>query len=241
MLNAQGISPSVHSQKWEIPFIEGWIADQSHYIPFFILTETHLNNTHLDAEVKIMNFAAIRADRLGRRKGGAAIFLHDSLAADAKDLFSNGYCESVSVHNKANDLTLIGLYRPPQASPLCFQECLSKVKLFIQQCNSGNLPCVDWSTNTLKQGICPSNPDKTAMVALFDFMDDFFLSQFVLEPTRHNKSVLDLVLTNHASSIHSISVEKTLLSDHDMVLCNLRFQHQKITPPSSPQQTHLTT
>ena len=31
-------------------------------------------------------------------------------------------------------------------------------------------------------------------------------------------------LTNNTNTIHNIAVEKTLLSDHDMVLCDLRFQ-----------------
>ena len=100
LLNAQGINPSVRAHNWKIPFIERWIAEQSHHIPFFVLTETHLNNSHFDAEMKISNFASIRADRSGRSKGGVAIFLHDSLTADAKDTFSNGYYESTSVHNK---------------------------------------------------------------------------------------------------------------------------------------------
>ena len=68
-------------------------------------------------------------------------------------------------------------------------------------------------------------------------MDDFFMSQVVLEPTRYNKSVLDLVLTNHSGTIHNISVERTLLSDHDMVLCDLSFRHSK-TRPNSLNPTH---
>ncbi len=99
-----------------------------------------------------------------------------------------------------------------------------------------NLPCVDWSTNTLKRGNCTSTPDKAAVDALFDFMDDLFLSQHVLEPTRHHKSTLDLILTNHSCTIHNISVEKTLLSDHDLVHCTLNFQHPR-TRPSSPTPT----
>ena len=70
----------------------------------------------MDAELRVRNFTIIRADRTGRKKGGAAIFLHDSLAVDARDIFSNGYCEVVSAYNKANDLTIVGLYRPPQTS-----------------------------------------------------------------------------------------------------------------------------
>ena len=202
LLNAQGVSPSINAQKWKIRFIEDWVTDHPHHIPFFVLTETHLDSSHLEAEVKVRDFATIRADRVGRRKGGVAIFLHDSFTTDAKDIFSNGYCESVSVHNSANDFTIIGLYRPPQTSMQHFRECLYSIKCFIRQCHAGNilltgdfnLPCVDWSTNTLKPGIGISTPDKEAAESLFHLMDNFFLSQLVHEPTRCHKSILDLVL-----------------------------------------------
>ena len=35
---------------------------------------------------------------------------------------------------------------------------------------------------------------------------------------------------NHTDTIHSIAVEKTLLSDHDMVVCDLRFHRPKSKP-----------
>ena len=81
--------------------------------------------------MKVRDFATIRADRVGRRKGGVAIFLHDSFTTDAKDIFSNGYCESVSVHNSANDFTIIGLYRPPQTPLQHFRECLYGINFSI--------------------------------------------------------------------------------------------------------------
>ena len=52
---------------------------------------------------------------------------------------------------------------------------------------------------------------------LLGFMQKNLLSQHVNENTRKNKSILDLVITNNPESIHSVTVEKTNLSDHDIV------------------------
>lgn len=73
-----------------------------HPISLFAHTDTHLNDSHLDAELKNRDFTAIRADRLGRRKGGVVFFHKDPFNANTKDTFSNGY-------NKSKELPAIGL------------------------------------------------------------------------------------------------------------------------------------
>jgi hypothetical protein len=62
--------------------------------------------------------------------------------------------------------------------------------------------------------------------------DECLLQQVILEPTRNN-NILDLVFSNSSDSIHSITVAKTELSDHDIVSCTLlnpELLHSSQTP-----------
>ena len=44
-----------------------------------------------------------------------------------------------------------------------------------------------------------------------------YVVQLLDETTRHDKNTLDLIFTNNQDPVHSIKVEKTSLSDHDIV------------------------
>lgn len=70
----------------------------------------------MNAKVKIKGFTIIRVDRWNLVKEGTAIFLHNIFLNDAKGTFSNSYCESESLFNRASDITIVDLYRPPQST-----------------------------------------------------------------------------------------------------------------------------
>lgn len=70
-------------------------------IPFYILTEVLLNNTHMNAEVKIKDFTIIIPDHTKR------IYLKNSFSVDAREIFFNGYCETVSLFNKVNNIIIL--------------------------------------------------------------------------------------------------------------------------------------
>lgn len=122
---------------------------------------------------------------------------------------------NLSVCDKINDISIAGLCRLSEAPLQCFEECLKNAMSFLQKYNSENilvmgdfnLPNVNWPTNILKPSKCISTPGKEREDLLFNFMDDFFQSPFVLQLTRQNKNVLVLILTNHSGSVHNISVE----------------------------------
>ncbi|GAB1611278.1 hypothetical protein Ahia01_001415200 [Argonauta hians] len=166
--------------------------------------------------------------------GGVAIYLHESITADSTSTFSNGYCESVTIHNKNKNILIAGIYRPPHSPPHLFMECLEMtIKKSIQNLTTPtilimgdfNVPCIDWHSNTIIPH-STQHTDKMAATALLDFTDNFFLTQLVNSPTRNEKNTLDLVLTNNPTLFLATTVEKTLLSDHDMVVCNLTFHNE---------------
>ena len=71
-------------------------------LSFIALTETHLNNEVLDAEINMENYKLFRTDRENRTHGGVAIYLRQELAANASIItsFSNGTVELLALYIK---------------------------------------------------------------------------------------------------------------------------------------------
>ena len=65
--------------KTKIKTLTEIVLTSDSYIPYFILTETHLKSYHFDAEVACKNYNLIRADRPEVIKGGVAIYVHNDI------------------------------------------------------------------------------------------------------------------------------------------------------------------
>ena len=72
-----------------------------------------------------------------------------------------------------------------------------------------NFPSMTWDP----QMATPSNPSTDAFE---QFMDEQFLSQYILQPTRQN-NILDLFLAKSAALVTHVNITPTMLSDHDLV------------------------
>ena len=100
--------------------------------PFFvILTETHLNDGILTAEVDIPGYTLFRADRAGRSHGGTAAYVRNDLACQVLLSESNSVCESLVLKVKSLETILISIYRPPDSRLEEFSEVLGNVKTTI--------------------------------------------------------------------------------------------------------------
>ena len=86
------------------------ISDNS--IGIFI-TETWLNQDILDAEVYLDGYNLFRGDRVGRQRGGTAIYLKENLNGRFTRAFSNGVVDFVVATSKVLDSVFVSLYRPP--------------------------------------------------------------------------------------------------------------------------------
>ena len=242
------MDPGIKNQRWKIKALEEQILASAIHVPFFVLTETHLKSYHLDAEVLIKNYTTIRADREKRARGGAAVYLHNDVVPDVIEVYSNAYCEIAMVYNQATNIIISGMYRPPLAPFELFDECLTKLQDFINSVQSTpeifvagdfNFPFVDWILGEIPTGSSILLSDRKSATALFHFMDENFLQQLVTEPTRKDRNILDLVLSNNTDMIHSVTVQKTEKSDHDLVSCTLLhpefLPHPAERPPYTPE------
>ena len=236
------------NQKQKIQTLEEEVNNSQNQIPFFALTETHLNDSIFDAEVQINNYDVIRSDRTQRRQGGAALYLLQSITVDDIKKFSDNYTESVMTYLKKSNLIIIVIYRAPNTPANSFRNCLESVKTFIETHKDSdvimmgdfNFKFLDWPTETINKVGIPQDEQEQASVFL-NFTHKHLLTQMVEENTRKDKSLLDLILTTDCEMIHNINIERNQMSDHDLLRCSFthnKLQNDQETIHRSYQQKH---
>ena len=222
--------------------------NSENHIPFFALTETHLSDSILDAEISINNYDVIRSDRTQRKQGGVALYLHHTITVDDTNKFSDNYTESVMTYLKKSKLIIIVIYRAPNTPSASFRKCLHSVETFINKNKNSdvlmmgdfNFRFLDWKTETInKLGIPVEEQDQASL--FLNFTHKHLLTQVVQENTRNNISLIDLILTTDTELIHNICVEKSEMSDHDVVRCSFlhnNLQNEQETTTRSFQEKH---
>ena len=238
-LNVNGIAEK--SQKYKIKALDETIQSSKSKIPYFVITESHLKKRHYDHEIAIKNYTTLRADRPIREKGGVVIYMHSDLVIDDKETYTDTICQAAMIFNAKINLIIIGIYRPPRADDKSFQSCITKIDSFIakypradiQIMGDLNFPYINWETKEVNRAQLLTS-EVTSAHSLIYFMEKHLLTQMVKETTRADKSILDLVITNNDQAIHSIQVEKTELSDHDIVWTQLSYKDlMNVTPVHS--------
>ena len=233
----------MHKQKIKLKTLSEYVNQRNQSeseIPFFVGIETHLKEYILDAEVNVPNYNILRADRSKRKNGGVAIYSHHSFSLEDTQTFSNCYCELAMGYNKQNNITIMAVYKPPVCTPAKFGEVLEKMKAYKENYETAtllimgdtNLKFIDWMTESIrrpaniKQGISADERKNSEM--LLEFVSEHLLEQLVMENTRNDKSLIDIVLANDSEIISDIKVEKTNIgTDHDLIKCDLLLQRSK--------------
>ena len=94
-LNIEGMNPSLSSKSfWKVPYLDDLIKDCPEFIPFVTITETWTKQYITDAQMKISNYNLFRADRKNRIRGGAALYVHNSITVDDFWAYDNKFCEA---------------------------------------------------------------------------------------------------------------------------------------------------
>ena len=130
-LNINGINEAC--QQYKIKAIEEMIHSSNQYIPYFVITESHLKTRNRDIEIAIKDYSTLRSDRPIIYKGGAVIYTHNNFVVDDHDTYADKICQSVMVYNSTNNLILVAVYRPPGADATSFQSCMMKLEDFISK------------------------------------------------------------------------------------------------------------
>ena len=101
---------------------------------FIGITETWLDESVECGEILIENFSIYRADRKGRKRGGACLYIRSDIPVAPLLTFSNGMVESVIVKVPVWDAIIGVIYRPPDTSCEKWQEAISIIDEIITEC-----------------------------------------------------------------------------------------------------------
>ena len=184
------------------------------------ITESKLDKTVLDNEVKIDDYELKRSDR-SRQGGGVACYIRKDLSFNSREDFA----PTPDLENIFFDLllpkskpVLVGiLYRPPNSSGFLkkLNAAISKTKNFDNQevFILGDLN-IDLTGSTVRK----SNGIKRYK----EFCSLHGLEQLIQEPTRiteKSETLLDHIISNSAQKVSQCGVLNLGLSDHHMVFC----------------------
>ena len=207
VLNGEGISPKATSlSRWKITHISDILHETGSFIPFMSITETWLKGYITDSQVEIPDFNVYRADRSAIKRGGALLYVHNSLIVSRESFADDGVCQCVLLTIKSLNTVAASIYRPPGTKLSSFKKVIAFIQDYLD--NSGNydvyitgdfnFPNIDWETLNISSEL-GINGTLSAQ-ALLDLMSGNFLSQVVDKPTRIN-NILDLLLTNRSQYV----------------------------------------
>ena len=90
-----------------------------------IVTESHLNNNIIEAEIQMEGYDIIRGDRKERSHGGVAIYTSSNIISEILLTFSNTVCELVIMKLSQINHILVTIYRPPDTNYTEFREMIN--------------------------------------------------------------------------------------------------------------------
>ena len=193
------------------------------------LTETwlDLSGKVFHSEIQIDGYTLFHKDRTGRRGGGVAVYIRDTLQCCVNNSIRlDDKTESIWIDLKegAHAMLLGVIYRPPNTckedSMLLWQE-ISKASKYNNLCVLGdfNLRNIDWNLM-----IGDNEADD-----FLNVIQDNFLKQVILEPTRGD-NVLDLALINREELVQQVEVGGKLgNSDHSEIRLDLKWSETRNT------------
>lgn len=201
------------------------------------LTETHLTDDIKEAEVHFSNYVHFRTDRSERKKGGVITFVKETLASNTEVLLSesNSFIEVQMIHVRSLDLVYVNIYRPPACPRNKFGDQLMKIRDVINNLpppmptiiltGDVNFPLINWDSETVYGGTA----DMRAQAEEFlELAKELCLIQRINTPTR-DENILDIVMINNDDFIHNYTVDKTILSDHNIITIETNLTSTKQT------------
>ena len=226
LLNIQGMNPGINRKtRWKMKYLKQELqnrTEMSQMSPSIIaITETHLKPYIKKAQIQIPNYNFIRCDRKIRSHGGVLLYLHQSIPITDSVTFDNDVCEAVICISTPTKSIIACIYRPPDTFTSEFQELLNFLEETINKypdyeiniLGDLNFPNICWEYKSVSE---PTLEKRESAELLLSFMNKYFLTQFVKDPTRLY-NILDIIISNSNNIIEKVTSENTLLSDHNII------------------------
>ena len=221
MGNIEGLMP--RKKRFKTMMIKEWAIERNSQL--ISLTESHLNEDILDAEINIDGFNIFRADRNQTTKGGVIVYIKKEIAASAKVLKSGsiGLVEYICIYLLEFNLMIITMYRSPDSNNDSFKLAIEEIEEAISSIEpvyptimlNGDF---NYPHLRFRQGIVENAMSNAAgSGALIHFVNKHHLIQLVDKPTR-NDNILDLMFTNDNELLNGFETHITKeLSDHFLI------------------------
>lgn len=186
-------------------------------VDILAITETWLEveGRDYEGEYALPGFTMYRKDRIGRLGGGVILYARNNLNTTPHDIEAPYELVSMELNGHGPKIRVIVVYRPPH---MVVEEEAELYGLLTRQVQGVTVvlgdfnSCVDWGNRA---------PEGASGRRLLEFADGCFLSQFVEEPTRGDRT-LDLIFATEVELIGDVSVGECLgNSDHNVVRCRL--------------------
>ena len=233
--NIQGLV--TENTKRKIDFLKEYTKENK--IIMINITETWLNDSIKD-DAEIEGYKIFRCDRKERKHGGTAIYLYEKLEAELLCEISYEKCEMIAIRIPDIQTVNIVIYRPPKTKLQEFEHILNKIKDIFNKFDkpdptiilSGdmNFPFVKWKRMPNNSCIWEYKSNTNATVdekqqfeKLMDICNSKCLLQIIEEPTRE-ENTLDLFYTNETSLTTMIEINKTKLSDHNLIEISTNYK-----------------
>lgn len=199
------------------------------------LSETWLDSSTSDAEIKLPGFVCIRLDRTGNKEGygGVAMYVREDLAFRLRNDINTGGQECLwieLIRDKCKPTLLCCAYRAPDADLRTFISSLRDSMPAVDLEKSDVVILGDLNANMMSNSKLPKK-DKQL---LLNFSRAFDFTQLIKEPTRisdTSRTLIDLIFVNNEHRIVKSGVVPFPLSDHYLVFCILKTGvHTKAHP-----------
>ena len=224
VINFQSLRPKKH---------EFWNLLEATDPDIIMGTETWLRPYITNCEVLPTTYDVYRRDRADGR-GGVMVATKKTLITHQVPADPNAEAVLVSIqtHNRASNLIVGALYRPPSA--VSHDHITSMTRVMEQACQSQNdvvwlggdlnLPDINWKTSSVEGSQYPKSMNQKYL----DAIQNLGLLQTNHTPTR-GEAVLDYFLTNRPN-LQTRICTLPALSDHDIVMSDSVIQAPRIKP-----------
>ena len=241
----------------KIPMLEEE-SKQENYL-FMALTETFFDETAKESEYRIEGYSHILCNRINRPRGGVIIYLRNDLTYKVVANMSDNMCSLLAITINELSLTTILVYRPPirhdpknrydgpQLEQSFNDIVINNIKSIIQNLGSPvpnillmgdfNFPRANWNEGVASP-VSDNSSESRMLNRLLDVCETHNLLQRISFGTRPTptggNNILDLVFTNNHELISDIRRQKTAMSDHALIECDVHPHYLNHRSPYKP-------
>ena len=190
------------------------------------VSETWLDDSILDSEIKIPGYKVIRHDR-NREGGGVCLYIRENLAFNERPDLKHKKLETIFADillPKTKPILIGCVYRPPKFSQ--FYNNLEESLMSSSSLDSQESYILgDFNTNYVAEN------KSSLMKSLKMFMKNFSLLQLIDTPTRvtvKTKTILDLILVTDSYKVSQSGTLPYGMSDHNIVYVTRKIKKGQI-------------